>query len=1179
MDAQNHGNGTQSRRLFMLLMRNLALGLFFLLMTGSWVRAAGDTPSNKSPGKGPAAEASKTRLLTLDALKKKRAEIEASKELNDSAKKSALAYMDEAIRFRDELNQIEERSRAFVARIKAAPDRISKIENRLKKQGNLKTLAESIKKGPTKDVDRLADRLRQENAALVEARARLNTWEQQIEKETGRPQQIREEMTRTKQRLNELNDQLGEKPPPHEHPQITEARRLSLLTEKDRCRALIKADEQRLAGADVFQTLILKEKELAVCEVKKREILTRALQAKIQNSRELAAMKTKTRVETAAAEMEATRLPAPVQEQFDFNIRLAGELQDIIRDQRGIKEEAEKKKEQRQSLEKAFARARVRVKTAISGEALGMSLRQQRQALPTFLAYRQESARRRLKMAGIQAREVEISRLKAGLSDLDAEVERIIRSAGTLSPALIKTLRPRLKNLLKERLGLVRSLDKEYHRYFKELETVEFEDQQLVTLSQKFREFLDLKLMWIRSSRIIGPEDLGNVPRALIWLTDPANWKRVFLDLWDSVKENPVSWFLGLLVSLSLLVTRGRMKRDLAGTARKVGDVRKDSFLLTLRALSMTAGLAAGWPALLFLLARQLSLLPAPHEFTVGVSNGLYAMASTLALYGFFYYLCCDNGLGHVHFQWSESARLTLRQNILWLIWTILPLTLIFFIGKHSMAYSDSMGRLAFMSATVAVSVCTGRILRFSGGVVTALRAQSPNGLLMRTWFIWYPLATGLPLCMGFLAAIGFFFYTSLRLANRIMATYELVLVLVVINHLIQRWLLIAKRRFQYQERLREHEKEHEEGTDRKDEAPPPADGKRRERGISITQIDEQTRALRPFMIFASIIGFWIIWAQVLPALGSVLDITLWTYSAEVDGITKSFPITLYSLIVAVVIAAITMTVSRNLPGLLEIIFLSRLNLDRGSRYAIATISRYTIAAVGLIIASNTIGFRWSQLQWLVAALGVGIGFGLQEIVANFISGIIILFEQPVRVGDVVTVDNTTGIVSRIRMRATTITDWDKKEYVVPNKEFVTGRLLNWTLSSPINRIVIEVGVAHGSNTRLARELLLRAAHDHPRIMEDPAPLATFEGFEDNAYKFVLRCFLPTMDTRLDTINELHMNIEKSFREAGITISLPRRDVQLDARRPLDIRLITGEAPEENASAGRKSSEDVQPET
>ncbi len=190
-------------------------------------------------------------------------------------------------------------------------------------------------------------------------------------------------------------------------------------------------------------------------------------------------------------------------------------------------------------------------------------------------------------------------------------------------------------------------------------------------------------------------------------------------------------------------------------------------------------------------------------------------------------------------------------------------------------------------------------------------------------------------------------------------------------------------------------------------------------------------------------------------------------------------------------------------------------------------------------------GITWSSIQWLVAAMGIGLGFGLQEIFANFISGIILLFERPIRVGDIITLGDTTGVVTRIHMRATTVIDWDRKEYIVPNKDLITGRLLNWTLSDQTNRIVIPIGVAYGSETERARELLLQVAHDHPLILEDPAPIATFEGFGDSTLNLILRCYLPDLSHRLSTVTELHTAIDKLFKEAGIEIAFPQQDLHI----------------------------------
>ena len=194
---------------------------------------------------------------------------------------------------------------------------------------------------------------------------------------------------------------------------------------------------------------------------------------------------------------------------------------------------------------------------------------------------------------------------------------------------------------------------------------------------------------------------------------------------------------------------------------------------------------------------------------------------------------------------------------------------------------------------------------------------------------------------------------------------------------------------------------------------------------------------------------------------------------------------------------------------------------------------------------SKILHLDWAQFGWIVAALSFGLGFGLQEVVANFVCGIILLFERPIRVGDYVTVDEVSGTVTRIRMRATAITNRDRKEFIVPNKQFITGTLMNWTLTNKVIRILISVGVAYGSDTRKARQILADIADDHPLILNDPAPFATFDAFADSTLNLTLRCYLPDVETRVVTISELHTEIDERFKKAGIEIAFPQRDLHV----------------------------------
>jgi potassium efflux system protein len=202
------------------------------------------------------------------------------------------------------------------------------------------------------------------------------------------------------------------------------------------------------------------------------------------------------------------------------------------------------------------------------------------------------------------------------------------------------------------------------------------------------------------------------------------------------------------------------------------------------------------------------------------------------------------------------------------------------------------------------------------------------------------------------------------------------------------------------------------------------------------------------------------------------------------------------------------------------------------------------------------LGGSWGQIQWAVAALSVGIGFGLQEIVANFICGLIILFEQPIRVGDTITVGNISGKVTRINMRATTVRDFDRRELLVPNKEFITTQLLNWSLSDQVTRRTVEVGVAYGTDLDKAMAIVRDVALEHPLVLVDPESLITFEEFGDNSLVISLRFFMDQLEQRIIISSDVRLEINRRFNEAGIVVAFPQRDIHFDSSEPIQINMV-----------------------
>ncbi len=256
-------------------------------------------------------------------------------------------------------------------------------------------------------------------------------------------------------------------------------------------------------------------------------------------------------------------------------------------------------------------------------------------------------------------------------------------------------------------------------------------------------------------------------------------------------------------------------------------------------------------------------------------------------------------------------------------------------------------------------------------------------------------------------------------------------------------------------------------------------------------------------------------------------------------------PLSAGHLLGAILIVALTLALARNLPGLLEILVLSRMDLRQGSSYAVTTLLSYLIVGVGIVSGLSTLGVSWSKLQWLVAALGVGLGFGLQEIFANFVSGLIILFERPVRIGDVVTIGNLSGTVNRIRIRATTIVDFDRKEIIVPNKTFVTEFLVNWTLSDTITKVTVKLGVGYGSDLDRVRELLLQIARNNPRILADPEPMVLFLNYGESTLEHELRVHVLQLGDRNAAIDEINRAIDRLFTENNIDIAFRQLDLHL----------------------------------
>lgn len=246
----------------------------------------------------------------------------------------------------------------------------------------------------------------------------------------------------------------------------------------------------------------------------------------------------------------------------------------------------------------------------------------------------------------------------------------------------------------------------------------------------------------------------------------------------------------------------------------------------------------------------------------------------------------------------------------------------------------------------------------------------------------------------------------------------------------------------------------------------------------------------------------------------------------------------------------LTFIISWLIQALLDAEYMTPRGMEHGVKFAIKALVHYTLILLGFLVAISVAGIDMSKFAILAGALGVGIGFGMQNIVNNFISGLILLFERPVKIGDTVSIDNEWGTISSIGLRSTVIETFDRSEVIVPNSELIAQKVTNWTLTSHVTRVVLPVGVAYGTPLEDVLEILTKIAQEHAEVLGNPAPSAIFTGFGDSSINFELRAWIARVDDRLQIRSELGLAIDQAFRKAGIVIPFPQRDLHLHSVAP-----------------------------
>ncbi len=261
--------------------------------------------------------------------------------------------------------------------------------------------------------------------------------------------------------------------------------------------------------------------------------------------------------------------------------------------------------------------------------------------------------------------------------------------------------------------------------------------------------------------------------------------------------------------------------------------------------------------------------------------------------------------------------------------------------------------------------------------------------------------------------------------------------------------------------------------------------------------------------------------------------------------------VTIGSILLLLILFASVIIIERIVQKQLIRRFLSRTKLQPSLQFGLSRIIGYTLIAVGFYVAFQLVGVDLSSLAIIAASLGVGIGFGLQNIINNLVSGIIILAERPISIGDRIEVAGVAGRVTKIQLRSTTVVTNDNITMIVPNADFISNTVTNWSHGDPKVRIRVPVGVAYGSDLKLLQRLLLEAAAEHPKALRDPSPVVLFTEFGDNSLNFELGVWTQEMTAApIHFTSEMNFIIEQKLRENDIEIPFPQRDLHVRSGLP-----------------------------
>ncbi|MEI6544553.1 MAG: mechanosensitive ion channel protein MscS, partial [Methylococcales bacterium] len=837
--------------------------------------------------------------ITAKTLEAKIESINSRKGLDDTLKSKVLSIYQSA---QDNLSSNESykaKTELFNQAIKTAPET---IKQRLK---DIDQLLTKIGKQKLEDFNRISTDELIQREILEKRRAsslddQLKKLDNELNLQQSRPQLIREEMVIAKQDIEVTQKKISAPANKAISKLEAEATLINLKTLIDsRSAELHMLDIEAMSNPARVELLKADYKFL---DLQKNAIvpIINAIEDLLTERREQDAKNIQDALSQAEKELSGKHLT--IQTITRENIQYTRDLQAINVKIENYTDQKARIDAEANQIDEDFKSAQRKISLAGLSPELGKVLREQRRSLANQDQLSQQTEVIQNETASSSLEEFKVEDKIKQLSDIDAYLRQIMDQQvdKKLPNEARMMIQAELRVLLNNQKELLNKLVFDYTTFLKTLGDFDFSRQQMLTHANKFAIYLDENLLWVKSSDPINWDTLGNLLSSVEWLLSPSNWLGLIKDASKIILFNPLFLFIGTLLSIGLLIGSNWAKQHLSDIFDSTNREYSENFFHTLQALTYTLIVILPIPFISYYFGWVLNKNIHVADFSRAIGEGLKTASISLLFLQFFYHLFSMNGIAYKYFQWQKSNISLLRKQIHWLRFVAVITTFIITstsTSKYSI-YSDNLGRLGFILSMIAMAVFWGKLLNPTTGLVKTHIKVDQKSWITQLRYVWYPAIYGVPLILvGF--AIAGYYLSALQLQGQIISSMRIIFLAAFIHEIVVHWLTLVNRQLAIKNAIQKRKAQEII------EKQLPSGGEDpvlhlTEELIDIPKINAQTtRLLNLFVSLSLIIGFWVIWKNILPAFSFLDNYVLWQHLVIVDDQKSYEPVTLSHLMIA----------------------------------------------------------------------------------------------------------------------------------------------------------------------------------------------------------------------------------------------------------------------------------------